>query len=95
MLTVERRLGALGPADAKGHYNSPILQVLGADYPVAIPTIMASYDQAPQDEGYSEDPLTFGTVSGSTNMQNWILSLPLAERTGKVSQHCEGQTHPS
>jgi F-box and WD-40 domain protein 1/11 len=50
---------------------------------------MASYDESPQDEGYSEDPLTVGTVSGSANMQNWILSLPVAQRTGEVSRDWE------
>ncbi|KAG0652733.1 F-box WD repeat-containing 1A [Hyphodiscus hymeniophilus] len=45
---------------------------------------MASYDQSPQDEGYSEDPLTVGTVSSSANMQNWISSLPISQRTEYV-----------
>ena len=44
---------------------------------------MASYDGTHQDEGYSEDPLTVGTASGSAELQIWISSLPVAQRTGK------------
>ena len=50
-----------------------------------------AYDQSPQDEGYSEDPLTIGTVSGSANVQNWIQSLPVSQRTGKVSGIAKSQ----
>jgi len=47
---------------------------------------MASYDQPLQDEGYSEDPMTVGTVSGvsaSANMPAWIEGMSVAQRAGK------------
>jgi hypothetical protein len=47
---------------------------------------MATY-QSPQDEGYSEDPLTLQTssgVTGSTLMEHdipsWLSEMPVAER---------------
>jgi F-box and WD-40 domain protein 1/11 len=50
---------------------------------------MASYDPSPQDEGYSEAPLTVGTGPGSANLQTWIASLPVAKRIGKIPRNCE------
>jgi len=47
---------------------------------------MASYEQPLQDEGYSEDPMTVGTVSGvsaSANLPAWIADMSVAQRAGK------------
>ena len=46
---------------------------------------MASYEQSPQDEGYSEDPLTVGPVSGSANnLPSWLATMPVPDRTGEL-----------
>ena len=45
---------------------------------------MASYEQSPQDEGYSEDPLTVGPASGATNLPPWLRNMPVPDRTGKL-----------
>jgi F-box and WD-40 domain protein 1/11 len=47
---------------------------------------MTSYQHSPQDEGYSEDPLTVGTVSGTSGIPHWLHDMPVAERTGKSSR---------
>jgi len=47
---------------------------------------MASYEQPLQDEGYSEDPMTVGTVSGapaSANLPAWIEGMSVSQRAGK------------
>jgi len=45
-----------------------------------------AYDQStPQDEGYSEDPLSVATMSGPTDLQNWVQSLPVSQRTGRLT----------
>ena len=47
---------------------------------------MASYEQPLQDEGYSEDPMTVGTVSGvstSGSLPAWIEGMSVAQRAGK------------
>ena len=41
---------------------------------------MASYEQSPQDEGYSEDPLTGSTVS--TSAPPWLVNMSIQEQTG-------------
>jgi F-box and WD-40 domain protein 1/11 len=41
---------------------------------------MATYEQSPQDEGYSEDPLTVGTASAP--LPPWLSSMSISERTG-------------
>ncbi|TVY38088.1 F-box/WD repeat-containing protein 1A [Lachnellula occidentalis] len=43
---------------------------------------MASYEQSPQDEGYSEDPLTVGTASAP--VPPWLASMDISERTEYV-----------
>ncbi|TVY30702.1 F-box/WD repeat-containing protein 1A [Lachnellula hyalina] len=43
---------------------------------------MATYEQSPQDEGYSEDPLTLGTAS--TPVPPWLASMNISERTEYV-----------
>lgn len=46
---------------------------------------MASYEQPLQDEGYSEDPMTVGTVSGvssSANLPEWIEGMSVSQRAG-------------
>lgn len=49
---------------------------------------MASYQQSPPDEGYSEDPLTVGAsasvLPNATNIFTLIQSLPVQERTSKL-----------
>lgn len=40
---------------------------------------MASYEGSPQDEGYSEDPLTVGN---SATLPSWITNMSLTDRTG-------------
>jgi len=47
---------------------------------------MTSYQQSPQDEGYSEDPLTVGTVSGTSGIPHWVHNMPVAERTGNPQE---------
>jgi hypothetical protein len=47
---------------------------------------MSSYQQSPQDEGYSEDPLTVGAVSGTSGVPHWVHNIPVAERTGTPEQ---------
>ena len=42
--------------------------------------IMATYEQSPQDEGYSEDPLTVGIASAP--VPPWLASMSVSERTG-------------
>lgn len=41
---------------------------------------MATYEQSPQDEGYSEDPLTVGVAS--LPMPAWLASMSVSNRTG-------------
>ncbi|TVY42531.1 F-box/WD repeat-containing protein 1A [Lachnellula subtilissima] len=43
---------------------------------------MATYEQSPQDEGYSEDPLTVGTASAP--VPPWLASMNISERTEYV-----------
>jgi F-box and WD-40 domain protein 1/11 len=43
---------------------------------------MSSYEQSPQDEGYSEDPLTVGTSVSA--IAPWVQSMSAAERTGRL-----------
>lgn len=45
---------------------------------------MSSYQQSPQDEGYSEDPLTVGALSGMSGIPHWVHNMPVAERTEYV-----------
>jgi hypothetical protein len=50
---------------------------------------MASYQQSPQDEGYSEDPLTVGTLSEAMEVMNQPVSLQsmtISERTGRFPE---------
>ncbi|TVY58354.1 Beta-TrCP [Lachnellula suecica] len=42
---------------------------------------MANYQDSPQDEGYSEDPLTVGTASRPPNLPSWLASMSVSERT--------------
>ena len=46
---------------------------------------MSSYQQSPQDEGYSEDPLTVGAVAGTSGIPHWVHNMPAAERTGNYT----------
>lgn len=50
---------------------------------------MAAYQQSPQDEGYSEDPLTVGMPSASATPlpPPWMSTMTVAERTGKLRPH--------
>jgi hypothetical protein len=57
---------------------------------------MASY-QTPQDEGYSEDPLTM-QLSGATRrtvmeaeVQEWLSDLPVPERARKSTSRYRGR----
>jgi len=50
---------------------------------------MSSYQHSPQDEGYSEDPLTVGSVSGSAVAPPWVQNMPVAERTGRLQQNAD------
>lgn len=43
---------------------------------------MAAYQQSPQDEGYSEAPLTVGAVSGKSVVPHWVYNMTAAERSG-------------
>lgn len=50
---------------------------------------MASYQQSPQDEGYSEDPLTVGTLSGPMDIIHQpatLQSMTVSERTGRLPE---------
>ena len=46
---------------------------------------MASYEQTPQDEGYSEDPMNVvsGSVAGSAGLRDWLDTIPVSQRAGK------------
>jgi hypothetical protein len=43
---------------------------------------MTSYEQSPQDEGYSEDPLSNASVSLPPPPQ-WLATIPVQDRTGR------------
>lgn len=50
--------------------------------PAEVKSTMTAYEQSPQDEGYSEDPLTVGSVSGPASLPPWVQTMSVAERTG-------------
>lgn len=43
---------------------------------------MAAYEQSPQDEGYSEAPLSVGTVLNPPP-PSWLGSMTISEQTGR------------
>ena len=50
---------------------------------------MAAYQQSPQDEGYSEDPLTVGALSGPMDIiqsSATLQTMTASERTGMLAQ---------
>ena len=50
---------------------------------------MTAYEGSPQDEGYSEDPLTIGS---SATLPPWVESMSAVERTGTLRRQNDTET---